>query len=224
MNSYFIAPSYVADAENQNPYLRDMRVCRDCGLSVWERPAATGALICPGYFNTAPPLDVLFIGMSPGADEDRLGRPFVGRAGKLLFHLFDKVFVPRIETYDDLCDRGKKYASIPTWGVTNIVRCHTPENRPPKIMEVAACREWLEAEVEAASPKVIFLLGNSAIPLAFDKAKIGQVHGQARVVTIGRHCAQAVAIACYHPAAALRNNNLVPEIIDAMKLGKELLD
>lgn len=204
MLSYFNASREEADWENTNPYITDIRNCFRCLLWRGANPGWNRAA-CPGYFNTQPPLDVLFIGMSPGVEEDAAGRPFVGRAGKLLFHLYQQVF------------------DTDAWGVTNMVRCHTPENRPPRVMEVAACNEWLQAELEMAAPAVIFLLGNSAIPLAFGKQKIGQVHGHARVVTVGRQCSQAVAIACYHPAAALRNNALVPKILDALKLGSGLL-
>lgn len=202
MSSYFTAGTAEADRENRNPYIGEIRGCANCDLHRWH---IEGAHACPGHFN-ALPLDVLFIGMSPGADEDRVGRPFVGRAGKLLFRLYGQVF------------------DTDAWGVTNVVRCHTPENRPPRIMEVAACSGWLQQEIWTAVPKVAFLLGNSAIPLAFGKAKIGQVHGQARVWTqevLGR---RTVAIACYHPAAALRNNALVPKILEAFRLGKELIN
>ena len=203
MNSYFTATREEADRENQNPHAADIRNCFECSLWHGVSPGVNEAA-CPGYFNTLP-LDILFIGMSPGAEEDVAGRPFIGRAGKLLFHLYQQVF------------------DTDAWGVTNMVRCHTPENRPPKIMEIAACDRWLRAELKAAAPKVIYLLGNSAIPLAFGKAKIGQVHGKARVTADLFSGDGYVSIACYHPAAALRDNSKVPLILEAFKLGNELL-
>lgn len=200
MSSYYTAGVTEADGENHNPLLEDIRKCTDCALN----PCAGNNIYpCPGYFFSEPPLDILFIGMSPGKDENKLGRPFVGKAGRKLMSLVYQVWP------------DKK----PSMGLTNVCRCHTPENRAPKPLEIAACSHWLMQELIAAKPKVVFLLGNSAIPLAFPGKRIGQVAGQARRWT-GR-----TAIACYHPAAVLHKHDpgIEASIIGSLKLGKELL-
>lgn len=197
MSNYFNAGVVEADAQNCNPLLSDIRQCSNCNL------AGNDTFPCPGYFFFPPPLDLLFIGMSPGKDENRLGRPFVGKAGKKLLSLVVEVW-------------GSKQPSI---GLSNVVRCHTPENRAPKPLEIAACDAWLQAEIEAARPRVIFLLGNSAIPLAFPGKKIGQVAGTARVKD------GITWVSSYHPAAILHKHNpeIEESIIQALSLGKELL-
>jgi len=197
MDSYFSAPTAVADAENKNPRLADIRTCSECGLS---RVEFVGCHACPGYWSGAK-VGILFVGMSPGADEDKLGRPFVGKAGRLLL---------RLAAEEDVLSQ-----SI---GLTNMVRCHTPENRPPTGVEVATCRHWLEAEVKAANPKAVVLLGNSAIPLAFPGKTVGGVAASARSLN-GR-----VWIACYHPAALLhqRNPAIEASIRASLKLAKEV--
>jgi DNA polymerase len=128
---------------------------------------------------------VMFIGEAPGADEDRLGEPFVGRAGKLLDQIIDAVGFQRDEIY-----------------VTNILKCRPPGNRDPESQEIAACTPYLEQQIELVDPKIIcalgrfaaqFLTGNPKTPMAQLRGKIHYYRDRFMVLPT------------YHPAALLRN-------------------
>ena len=89
---------------------------------------------------------IMFIGEGPGADEDRLGEPFVGKAGKLMDMAFEAVGIKRQEVY-----------------IANIVKCRPPANRNPEDDEANACLDYLRNQVMLVKPKIIVLLGNVAL-------------------------------------------------------------
>ena len=96
-----------------------------------------------------PEADLMFIGEGPGADEDRQGLPFVGRAGQLLTTMIEKgLEIPRSEVY-----------------ICNIVKCRPPDNRTPLADEVSTCRAYLDGQIDAVRPKVIVSLGKPATSL-----------------------------------------------------------
>lgn len=90
--------------------------------------------------------DVMFIGEGPGADEDRLGEPFVGKAGKLMDQAFEGVGIKRENVY-----------------IGNIVKCRPPQNRVPENDEAEACLDYLRNQVVLVRPKIIVLLGSIAL-------------------------------------------------------------
>ena len=90
--------------------------------------------------------DIMFIGEGPGADEDRLGEPFVGRAGKLMNMAFDVVGIKREEVY-----------------IANVVKCRPPGNRNPEDDEANSCLDYLRNQVILVKPKIIVLLGSVAL-------------------------------------------------------------
>ncbi len=99
-----------------------------------------------------PDAELLFVGEAPGAEEDRLGLPFVGRSGKLLDRL----------VHEELgLERDQCY-------IANVVKCRPPQNRNPRPDEIAACRPYLDAQVAAVLPKVVVTLGNFAAQLLLD--------------------------------------------------------
>ena len=105
--------------------------------------------------------ELMFIGEGPGAEEDRQGVPFVGRAGQLLDRMLAAVGLKRSQVY-----------------ITNIVKCRPPGNRDPQSAEVAACRPYLEEQVQAVSPKVICTLGKPAAnALLGNQAPISALRG-----------------------------------------------
>ena len=85
----------------------------------------------------------MFVGEGPGADEDRLGLPFVGKAGQLLDRMIDVIGLDREDVY-----------------VTNVVKCRPPNNRNPMSDEIAHCMGILERQIELVNPKLIVTLGN----------------------------------------------------------------
>lgn len=94
------------------------------------------------------PADVMFIGEAPGADEDQVGIPFVGRAGQKFSELLERAGIDEDQVR-----------------ITNVVRCRPPRNRRPKPDELEACLSYLMKEIEEVKPKVVVLMGNSALKL-----------------------------------------------------------
>jgi len=154
-----------------------VRSCTRCGL------AGTRINAVPGEGSDSP--SILFIGEGPGANEDQQGRPFVGRAGKLLDELLGVVPLLRSDVY-----------------ITNVVKCRPPENRDPLPEEVRACWPYLEAQISLLKPHVIATLGRHAMNRFLPNTRISDQHGRA---TVWR---DIVIFPLYHPAAALRSTTL----------------
>ena len=139
---------------------------------------------------------LMFIGEAPGADEDRTGEPFVGRAGQLLNKIIEACGWTRDEIY-----------------ITNILKCRPPGNRNPNPDEAANCREFLDAQIDAVDPEYIVCWGSIAAKNLLDsKESIGRMrkkffrHGDARV------------LCTYHPSYLLRNPAAKKDVWDDMKL------
>ena len=129
--------------------------------------------------------DLLFVGEAPGADEDRDGVPFVGRAGKLLTELLAGIGVAREDVF-----------------IANVLKCRPPENRNPTAPEIANCSEWLFRQLELIQPVVVVTLGNFATRLLRDdQTSITRIHGQAEERVIGRRAVRLFPV--LHQAAAL---------------------
>ncbi len=131
-----------------------------------------------------PHARLAFLGEAPGADEDRQGTPFVGRAGKLLTDIIEKgMRIPRDEVY-----------------ILNILRCRPPGNRNPTPVEAAACRQWLDKTLEIIQPEFICCLGAVAAQNLLDTTvSIGKLRGHF-------HDYEGIKVLCtYHPAYLLRN-------------------
>jgi DNA polymerase len=150
-----------------------------CGFAVCEE--ATN--LVPGDGN--PDAEVVIVGEAPGASEDKQGRPFVGRAGKLLDALLAEAGLERPDVF-----------------VTNVVKARPPGNRDPKADEVEHHLPWLLAQLEVIEPKLVVPLGRHALRRFAADAKIGEVHGRV-LERDGR-----VLFPMYHPAAALHNQSL----------------
>jgi uracil-DNA glycosylase family 4 len=167
---------------------------RGCGFE----PCETATRMVPGEGN--PRATVMFVGEAPGATEDALGRPFVGRAGRLLDEL--------------LTAAGLRRADV--W-ITNVVKARPPENRDPRAPEVAHCMPWLERELAIVQPRLVVPLGRHALKHFAPRAKIGDVHG--RVISAGGR----ELFPLYHPAAAMYNQTLRETLFaDARALGDRL--
>lgn len=136
-----------------------------------------------------PEAKVVFVGEAPGFHEDRLGRPFVGRAGQLLDHLLSGIGWPRESVY-----------------ITNIVRRRPPENRDPLPDEIAAYAPYLTRQLEVMQPKLVVALGRFAMNYFLPLAKISRDRGTA-VTLDGR-----LIVPIYHPAAALRSTAVLAEL------------
>ncbi|MDD4169710.1 MAG: uracil-DNA glycosylase [Desulfotomaculaceae bacterium] len=151
--------------------------CSRCGL----RQGCSGVVFGEGN----PEAGLMLIGEGPGADEDRQGRPFVGKAGQLLDKILEAVDMERFtHVY-----------------IANVVKCRPPGNRAPQTGEAAACLPWLYRQIELISPKIIVLLGSTALQNLIEPgAKITVMRGKWLVSKSG-----IKIMPTYHPAALLRD-------------------
>ena len=142
---------------------------------------------------------VMFIGEGPGADEDRQGEPFVGRAGKLMNLAFETLGIDRNEIY-----------------IANVVKCRPPSNRNPEKDEAIACLNYLRNQVILVKPEIIVLLGSVAL-----KNILGQEYG----ITASRgkwfEKKGIKYMPTWHPAALLRDET---KKIDFIKDLKKVVD
>jgi DNA polymerase len=162
----------------------EVRVCERCRLSQQR------TLAVPGEGD--PDTEVVFVGEGPGQNEDRQGRPFVGAAGELLERLLALVGWRREEVY-----------------ITNVVKCRPPGNRDPEPDEIAACRPYLERQLQVLDPALVVTLGRHSLQTFMPGERISHVHGTARPVDPATGARAAIGYAMYHPAAALRQASLV---------------
>jgi DNA polymerase len=156
---------------------KQVAACTDCGL-------------CRGRTNAVPgegnaDADIMFIGEGPGFYEDQQARPFVGASGKFLDELLRSINLDRKSVF-----------------IGNVVKCRPPNNRDPQPDEIAACKKYLDAQVEAIAPKVIVTLGRHSMQRYFPGESISRVHGQPR------RKGDQVVVPMYHPAAALHQGSL----------------
>ena len=143
--------------------------------------------------------DLMLIGEGPGADEDRLGEPFVGKAGKLMNLAFQAIGLKREEVY-----------------IANIVKCRPPNNRNPEQDEANSCMNYLRNQVILVKPKIIVLLGSVAL-----KNILGQEYG----ITASRgkwiEKKGIKYMPTWHPAALLRDETKKIDFIKDLKLVME---
>ena len=144
-----------------------------------------------------PHARLAFLGEAPGADEDRLGEPFVGSAGQLL---------------TDIIVKGMKMRREDVY-ICNILRCRPPGNRTPLPVEAAACREYLDAQLAIIQPEFICCLGACAAQnLLQTSVPIGQLRGRF-------HDFRGIKVLCtYHPAYVLRNPPAKRQVWDDIQL------
>ncbi len=135
--------------------------------------------------------EVVFIGEAPGKNEDLLGKPFVGAAGKFLDAMLSMIGFKREQVY-----------------ITNIVKYRPPDNRDPLPEEKKAFLPYLEAQLKVIQPKVTVTLGRHSLNCFLPDLSISQVHGQPKRYK-GR-----VFLPLFHPAAALYNGNMKQTLID----------
>jgi len=148
-----------------------------------------------------PQADWMIIGEAPGAEEDRRGEPFVGRAGKLLDEMLRAVGQGRDRVF-----------------IANILKCRPPNNRDPKPEESAACRAYLQRQIELIQPKIILAVGRIAAHLLLETDEpVGRLRGS-------RHqLGDTPLVVTYHPAYLLRSPSQKRKAWDDLCLAKQLL-
>jgi len=152
---------------------------------------------------------IVFIGEAPGAQEDKEGRPFCGRAGKILDELLDSVGIKREDIY-----------------ICNILKCRPPGNRDPKSEEIQACTVYLQRQIEAISPRVVCTLGNYATKYILEKYElkeeiqgISKIHGEVFKVKDLFNSLNIVPL--YHPAVVTYNPNMKEVLKEDFKILKK---
>jgi uracil-DNA glycosylase len=172
----------------------DIRNHLPCGFE----PCETCTNFVPG--EGPAPAEVMIVGEAPGAKEDEQGRPFVGRAGRLLDELLAEAGLQRDGVF-----------------ITNVLKARPPNNRDPKAAEVAHSMPWLEAQLALVKPRLLIPLGRHARAHFAPGQKISEVHG---AVVIAR---ERTLFPMYHPAAALRSQRLKDTLFaDAKALSEAL--
>ncbi len=130
--------------------------------------------------------DLMFVGEAPGAEEDRQGLPFVGRAGQLLNQMLEEIGLSREDVF-----------------ICNVLKSRPPNNRDPQPSEIAACEPWLFGQVRLIEPRVVCTLGNFATKLLTGSpAGITRVRGVPQTHQLGVRTVYLLPL--FHPAAALR--------------------
>lgn len=172
---------------------RLVRQCSDCELGLGRKNAVPG--------EGSPNADLMIIGEGPGAQEDLLGRPFVGRAGQFLDELLAYIGLKREDVF-----------------IANMVKCRPPENRDPLPAEVSACNKYLERQIELLDPLLIVTLGRVSLIRFFPGVSMTQARGKVREKD-GRFIYPVM-----HPAAALYRQEVRPGIIEDFKAIPGVLD
>ncbi len=151
-----------------------------------------------------PYADLMFVGEAPGAEEDKKGKPFVGRAGQLLDRLLQEVGLNR-ET--DLY-------------ITNVLKCRPPRNRDPEPGEIQACFPYLRAQIQILQPRLLVALGRYAAWTLYGmNKKMSLLRMQVQRSKFG-----IPLVVTYHPAAALRREALTDEMRRDFRLMMETLE
>ncbi len=173
----------------------EIRTHGGCGFEICE----TATHIVPGEGSHTA--DVMLVGEAPGASEDKQGRPFVGRSGKLLDELLAEAGLERADVF-----------------ITNVVKARPPGNRDPKADEVAHHLPWLERQLALIEPRVVIPVGRHALAHFAAGRKITEVHGTL-LVEGGRRL-----VPWLHPAAALRNQGLRETLVQDARALPGIMD
>ncbi len=152
-----------------------------------------------------PEAQIYFLGEAPGYWEDQKGRPFVGVAGKLLDELIESIGLKRAEVY-----------------ISNVVRFRPPENRDPSPEEIASFQPYVDQEIEIIKPRIIVTLGRFSMNKFLPDARISKVHGQVKKITWNGQ--DVTVIPMYHPAAALRADEIMKQLKADFKIIQQTLN
>ncbi len=135
---------------------------------------------------------MIFIGESPGAQENKTGRPFCGAAGKILDEVLESIGIKRKEVY-----------------ICNILKCKPPRNRNPQKEEIEACVSYLERQIEIIKPKIICTLGNYSTAYIMEKYGLkDKIQGISKIRGKVFEIENLKIIPLYHPAVATYNPNM----------------
>ena len=188
--------------EKMDRLSKSIKSCQKCTLSKTRTYAVPGE----GSLDSK----ILFVGEAPGSNEDKQGRPFVGRAGKILDELLKSINLRREDVY-----------------IANILKCRPPQNRNPNRDEIELCTDYLDSQIDLINPFIIVPLGNFSYQYIFEKYglsndKISKVHGK----IFKKQTLQGILyfIPMYHPAVATYNPNKKDELLHDFKSLQSILN
>jgi uracil-DNA glycosylase family 4 len=192
----------VSNAETRREALVEVynqaSACERCPLSETRNRVVFGA----GNADA----DLMFVGEAPGAEEDRQGLPFVGRAGGFLTDLLEGIGLRRDDVF-----------------IANVLKCRPPGNRDPQPEEIDSCRPYLEKQVELIQPRIISTLGNFATKLlTANPTGITKVRGAPQERLIGGRWVFLLPL--FHPAAGLRTPRVAEQLREDFRQIPALLD
>jgi len=172
--------------EEMQAISEEIRECKKCGLWKTRKTPVVGG----GSLDAK----IMLVGEAPGYNEDQQGKPFVGRAGKVLDELLALVGLERNDVY-----------------IANVLKCRPPNNRNPMPEEIKACTPCLDRQIGIIKPETICPMGNFAAAYILEKfglkpESIGRIHG--RIFRVKNLLLDARIIPLYHPASATYNPNM----------------
>ena len=188
----------VSDAGNEDwdSLRREVSACQRCGLHAGRTQTVFGV--------GSERAQLLVVGEAPGAEEDRRGEPFVGRAGQLLTAMLRAIDLPRGEVY-----------------IANVLKCRPPNNRDPDPIEAETCTPYLQRQIDLLQPKLILAVGRIAgqwltgTSLPLGKLRLGSyTYGKGNVPLL----------VTYHPAYLLRSPGQKRQAWEDLKRVRALLD
>jgi DNA polymerase len=191
----------MSDAEARRERLVEVynqaSICERCPLSETRNRVVFGA----GNADA----DLMFVGEAPGAEEDRQGLPFVGRAGAFLTELLEGIGLKREDVF-----------------IANVLKCRPPGNRDPQPEEIDSCRPYLEKQVELIQPRIIATLGNFSTKLLTGKPTgITKIRGTPQQQLIGGRFVYLLPL--FHPAAGLRTPQVAEQLREDFRRIPDLL-
>jgi DNA polymerase len=176
----------AARREELVEFFHELKDCQKCALAGSRTQVVFG--------NGNADADLMFVGEAPGFHEDQQGKPFVGRAGKLLDTLLGEIGLERKQCF-----------------VANVLKCRPPDNRDPQPEEIDACQDHLFKQIELIQPRVVCTLGNFATKLLSGRPDgITKVRGTPQVCELGGQTVFLYPI--FHPAAALRTPAVLEQL------------
>lgn len=172
-----------------------VEACRACELGASRTRSVFGA--------GAEAADWMIIGEAPGAEEDRSGEPFAGRAGQLMDEMLTAIGLSRESVF-----------------IANVLKCRPPNNRDPAAGELAACRHFLDAQIAHVKPRLILIVGRiAAQALLATKAPLGRLRGQAHKLAPF----DVPVVVTYHPAYLLRSSAQKAKAWQDLKMARTLM-
>jgi len=173
-----------------------VKKCKQCSLHKTRKKTVFG--------EGNPDSDIMIIGEAPGKEEDEAGRPFIGRAGKLLNEFLKSIGL----------NRGLVF-------IANTIKCRPPENRDPEIVEINACSDYLDQQINIIKPKVLVLLGKIAANRLLEK-DIPMSELRLKKFFIDKY--DIPIIVFYHPAYILRSPSQKKKVWDDLQYLKGIIN